>query len=390
MSFTPLLKKTTLAFAMMATAGLANTAFAKTFHWAYQGDAVSMDPMSLNETFSMGFQSNIYETLAGYDGNLKLVPLLAESWENPEPTKWIFKLRKGVTFHDGSPFTADDVIFSWQRSQTPGSDMKAYGTKASDIKKLDAHTIEVITPVPNPILPREWTFLYIMSKSWAEQHKATQATDVKGEDQGNYANMNANGTGPFQLVSRQPDVKTVLKRYDGYWDKSIKTNIDEVVFQPITQEATRVAALISGEMDLVQPVPVQDWKRLEESKGVKPLTSPEVRAIFIGMDQHRDELLFSNIKGKNPFKDPKVREAVILAVDVDAINKKIMRNAAKPLGTVIATAINGFDDSFGAPYTPDPAKAKALLAEAGYPDGFTLTLDCPNDRYVNDEKSAKP
>ena len=134
------------------------------------------------------------------------------------------------------------------------------------------------------------------------------------------------------LAERQPDVKTVLKRYDGYWNKNIKTNIDEVIFQPITQEATRVAALISGEMDLVQPVPVQDWKRLEDAKGVKPLTAPEARAIFIGMDQSRDELLFSDVKGKNPFKDPKVREAVVLAVDTKIINDKIMRGAAEAAG----------------------------------------------------------
>ena len=181
-------------------------------------------------------------------------------------------------------------------------------------------------------------------------------------------------------------MKTVLKRYDGYWNKNIKTNIDEVIFQPITQEATRVAALISGEMDLVQPVPVQDWKRLEDAKGVKPLTAPEARAIFIGMDQSRDELLFSDVKGKNPFKDPKVREAVVLAVDTKIINDKIMRGAAKPLGSLVATSINGYDESYGAPYKPDPERAKKLLAEAGYPKGFSVTMDCPNDRYVNDEK----
>jgi peptide/nickel transport system substrate-binding protein len=383
----PHLKQAALAAAIAASLAFSAGAAAKTFHWSYQGDATSMDPMALNETFTLGFQGNIYETLAGYDGNLKLTPLLAESWENPEPTKWVFKLRKGVKFHDGSPFTADDVIFSWKRSLTPGSDMKGYGAKASDIKKIDDYTIEVTTPTPNPILPREWVFLYIMSKSWSEKNKTTEATNVKGDNQGNYANLNANGTGPFMLASRQPDVKTVLKRYDGYWNKNIKTNVDEVIFQPITQEATRVAALISGEMDLVQPVPVQDWKRLEDAKGVKPLTAPEARAIFIGMDQDRDELLFSDVKGKNPFKDPKVREAVVLAVDTKAINEKIMRGAAKPLGSLIATAINGYDDSFGAPYKPDPERAKKLLAEAGYPKGFTVTMDCPNDRYVNDEKA---
>ncbi|MCD0504559.1 ABC transporter substrate-binding protein [Bordetella petrii] len=385
MRITPFIKKSALAVAICGSM-LAATAHAKTLHWAYQGDATSMDPMALNETFTLGFQGNIYETLAGYDGEMKLTPLLAESWENTEPTKWVFKLRKGVKFHDGSPFTADDVIFSWKRSQTPGSDMKGYGAKASDIKKIDDHTIEVTTPTPNPILPREWTFLYIMSKSWSEKNKTTEATNVKGDNQGNYANLHANGTGPFMLVSRQPDVKTTLKRFDGYWDKDIKTNVTEVVFQPITQEATRVAALISGEMDIVQPVPVQDWQRLEDAPGVKPLTEPEARAVFIGMDQHRDELLFSNIKGKNPFKDARVREAVVLAVDIEAINKKIMRGAAKPLGSLVATSVNGYDDSFGTPYKPDPAKAKKLLADAGYPDGFTVTLDCPNDRYVNDEK----
>jgi len=385
MRITPLIKKSALALAICA-ATLAGAAHAKTLHWAYQGDATSMDPMALNETFTLGFQGNIYETLAGYDGDMKLTPLLAESWENTEPTKWVFKLRKGVKFHDGSPFTADDVIFSWKRSLTPGSDMKGYGAKASEVKKIDDHTIEVTTPTPNPILPREWTFLYIMSKSWSEKNKTTEATNVKGDNQGNYANLHANGTGPFMLTERQPDVKTVLKRFDGYWDKNIKTNIDEVVFQPISQEATRVAALISGEMDIVQPVPVQDWQRLEDAPGVKPLTEPEARAIFIGMDQHRDELLFSSVKGKNPFKDVRVRQAVVLAVDIEAINKKIMRGAAKPLGSLVATSVNGYDDSFGTPYKPDPAKAKKLLADAGYPDGFTVTLDCPNDRYVNDEK----
>ena len=163
-----------------------------------------MDPMALNETFTLGFQGNIYETLAGYDGELKLTPLLAESWENPEPTKWIFKLRKGVKFHDGSPFTADDVIFTWKRSLTPGSDMKGYGAKAADIKKIDDYTVEVTTPAPNPILPREWAFLYIMSKTWSEKNKTTEATNIKGDNQGNYANLHANGTGPSCWPSASP------------------------------------------------------------------------------------------------------------------------------------------------------------------------------------------
>ncbi|OWT63470.1 ABC transporter substrate-binding protein [Candidimonas nitroreducens] len=383
MKFSKLMQHTAIAAAIVL--GVGAQAQSKTLHWAYQGDMMSLDPMSLNETFTLGFQGWFYETLAGYDKNLKLVPMLATSWENPEPTKWIFHLRKGVKFHDGSPFTADDVIFSWKRSLTPGSDMKGYGAKATDVKKIDDYTVEVITPGPNPILPRDWTFLYIMSKKWSETHNTTQATNVKGGES-NYANMHEDGTGPFVVVDRQPDVKTTLKRFDGYWNKNMPTNVTDVVFQPITQESTRVAALISGEMDIVQPVPVQDWPRLEKEPNVRVLNEPEARAIFIGMDQHRDQLLFSNVKGKNPFKDKRVREAIDLTVDTNVINKKIMRGAAKPLGTLIADKINGYDESFGKPYKPDVAKAKKLLAEAGYPNGFEVQLDCPNDRYVNDEK----
>jgi peptide/nickel transport system substrate-binding protein len=358
---------------------------ARTLHWAYQGDATSMDPQALNETFTLGFQATIYEPLYGYDKDLNLVPLLAEKAVNPDPTKWIVNLRKGVKFHDGAPFTADDVIFTWKRGLTPGSDLKGYASKASDIKKIDDYTVEITTPWPNPILMREWTQFMMMSKSWSEKNNTTEATNVKG-GQGNHANLHANGTGPFILVDRQPDVKTTLKRNPDYWDKSIKTNIDEVIFQPITQEATRVAALISGDMDIVSPVPVQDWDRLKKIKSIKVLNAPEIRAIFIGMDQFRDELLYSSVKGKNPFKDVRVREAVVLAVDTDAINQKIMRGAARPLGSLVPVGVNGYDDSFGAAIKTDPARAKKLLADAGYPNGFSVTLNCPNDRYVNDEK----
>ncbi|NYT58628.1 ABC transporter substrate-binding protein [Alcaligenaceae bacterium] len=385
MKLSKLLKHTAITATLALSLSLGHSTEAKTLRWSYQGDMASLDPMALNETFTLGFQSWFYETLTAYDKDLKLVPMLAEKWENPEPTKWVFHLRKGVTFHDGSPFTADDVIFSWKRSLTPGSDMKGYGAKASEIKKIDDHTIEVITPTPNPIFPRDWTFLYIMSKDWAEKNNTTEATNVKGGES-NYANMNENGTGPFTIVDRQPDVKTTLKRYDGYWNKDMPTNVTDIVFQPISQESTRVAALISGEMDIVIPVPVQDWSRLESEPNVKVMNEPEARSVFIGMDQHRDELLFSNIKGKNPFKDKRVRQAIDLTVDTNVINQKIMRGAAKPLGTLIGDKINGYDESFGAPYKPDLDKAKKLMTEAGYPDGFSVQLDCPNDRYVNDEK----
>lgn len=358
---------------------------AETLRWSYQGDIQSLDPMALNETFTMSVQDWFYESLVTFDKDLNLMPRLATQWENTEPTKWVFHLRRDVKFHDGSPFTADDVVFSWKRSLSPGSDMKSFGLYAADVRKIDDYTVEVTTPQPDPVLPREWIDMRIMSKAWAEKHHATEASGVKS-GANNYANLHENGTGPFVVVERHPDIKTVFKRFDGYWDKDLATNITKIVFQPIAQEATRTAALVSGEMDLILPVPVQDWESLAAYPNISISQRPETRPIVFGMDQSRDELLFSNVKGKNPFKDIRVREAIAKAVDVQAINKKIMQGAARPTGTLIASSINGYDESFGKPQEVNLPQAKQLMVEAGYPDGFKVQMDCPNDRYVNDEK----
>ena len=371
------------ALALVLTAGQAD---AKTFKWAYQGDVQSLDPQGLQETFTLGFLGNVYDSLTHYDSNLKLEPGLATKWENTDPTHWKFELRQGVKFHNGDPFTADDVIFTWKRSLTPGSDSKGVGAKIANIEKVDDHTIIITTPTPNPILPRDLPFYYMMDKKWAEENGATEATSPKDANSSTtYASTHENGTGPFVVTSRQPDVKTTFKRFDGYWDKSLKTNVDEVIFTPISEDATRTAALISGNLDLVFPVPVQDWPRLEGAQGVKPLHGPDARTIFLGMDQFRDELLYSNIKGKNPLKDPKVRGAMAHAIDLSAIDKKVMRDAANPTGQLIGPQINGYDKELAEPYAYDPEMSKKLLEEAGYPDGFELGMDCPNNRYVNDE-----
>ncbi|KLN60260.1 ABC transporter substrate-binding protein [Kiloniella spongiae] len=378
--------KIMLAASACALALSAGTVNAETFKWSFQGDVQSLDPHGLNETFTLGYLGNVYEGLTHYNRNMEIEPGLAVSWENTDPTTWIFKLREGVKFHDGGDFNADDVIFSWKRTLTPGSDMKGYGARIKDIKKIDDFTIEVKTPAPNPILPRELSAYYMMDKEWSEKHGATEATSPKAADStATYSAQNANGTGPFILVERQPDVRSTFKRFDGYW-KEIPTNVTEVNFTPISQGATQVAALLSGELDLVYPVPVQDWKRLEDAEGVRPLTGPEARTIFLGMDQWRDELLYSNIKGKNPLKDKRVRAALAHAIDLNAIDKKIMRDAAIPAGLLIAPQINGFNADLNTPFSYDPEKSKQLLSEAGYPDGFELGMDCPNDRYVNDEK----
>ncbi len=378
-----------LALIGASVAALAMTATvteAKTFRYAFQADAQSLDPHGLNETFTLGLLGNVYEGLTRYDAELKLVPGLAEKWEVLSPTKWKFYLRKGVKFHNGNPFTADDVIFTWKRMISEGSDQKARGSLISDIKKLDDYTIEVTTPAPTPTLAREMVWMYIMDKEWAEKHNAVKAASPKDAGRENaWATTHANGTGPFKVVERQPDVKTVLERFDGYWGKP-KTNVTKVIFTPISQAATRVAALLSGQIDLAYPVPVQDWGRLEKAPGVKALTGPEARTIFLGMDQARDELLHSSVKGKNPFKDQRVRAAFAHAIDLQAIKRAIMRGAAWPSGLMWAPQVNGYNPKANKPYAYDPALSKKLLAEAGYPNGFSVTMDCPNNRYVNDEK----
>lgn len=379
--------KSLIIAGVSALALTAVPASAKTFKFAFQGDAQSLDPHSLNETFTLGMLGNIYEPLIDYDKDMKKIPGLATKWEAVSPTKWKFTLRQGVKFHNGNTFNADDVIFTWKRMGSEGSDQKARAGLISNITKIDDYTIMIETPVPNPTVLNEMTNMFIMDKEWSEKHNAVNSSSPKdaGRD-GSYATTHENGTGPFMVESRQPDVKTVMVRYKDHWNKNIATNVDRVEFTPIKQAATRVAALLSGQIDLAYPVPVQDWSRLNSAPGVKALTGPEARTIFLGMDQMRDELLHSSVKGKNPFKDVRVRQAFAHAIDLNAIKKAIMRGAATPSGLMWAPQIQGYNAASNKPYKYDPAMSKKLLAEAGYPKGFTVTMDCPNNRYVNDEK----
>ncbi len=375
-----------LGAAAIAISAMTAQVQAKTFRYAFQADAQSLDPHGLNETFTLGFLGNVYEGLTGYDAQMNLVPLLATKWETVSPTVWRFHLRKGVKFHDGGTFDADDVIFTWKRATSTESGQKARASLISNIRKIDDYTVEIETAGPVPTLARELAWLYIMDKQWSEKHNATEAAKPASAGRENaWATTHENGTGPFRVVERQPDVKTVMERFDGYWDKP-KTNVTKVVFTPISQAATRVAALLSGQIDLAYPVPVQDWNRLDAAPGVKALTGPEARTIFLGMDQWRDELTNSSVKGKNPFKDIRVRKAFAHAIDLNAIKRAIMRGASWPSGLMWAPQVNGYNAKMNVPYKYDPVLSKKLLAEAGYPDGFTVGMDCPNNRYVNDEK----
>jgi len=349
---------------------------------ANQGDALSMDPHSLNESLQLSVTGNVYEPLVGRNKDLSLTPMLATSWKQTSPTVWRFELRKGVQFHDGTPFTADDVVFSLARTQVEGSDMKSYTNDFKEVRKIDSHTVEIETKTPFPILPDVLSLVYIMSKKWCETNQATVPVDRrKGVE--NTASFKANGTGPFRVRERQPNVRTVFTRNGSYWGK-IEGNVTEVVFTPIGNDATRVAALLSGEVDVMEPVPVQDIDRVNSSANTRAITGPELRTIFLGMDQKRDELQFSNVKGKNPFKDKRVRQAFFQAIDIEGIKKTVMRDAARPTALMIGPGINGWSEAQDKRLPYDVEAAKKLMAEAGYPNGFEVAMNCPNDRYVND------
>ncbi len=372
------------AFALVGTALAATTfvASAVTLRVGNQGDALSLDPHSLNESLQLTVVGNVYEPLVTRDRSYKLAPSLATDWKQTSPTVWRFNLRKGVQFHDGSPFTADDVIFSYERAKGDGSDMKSYVGQIKEIKKINDHTIDFVLNTPFPILPELFTQWHIMSKKWCETNQATKPVDRrKGIE--NAASFRANGTGPFRVRERQPNVRTTFTRNGSYWGK-IDGNVDEVVFNVIGNNSTRVAALLSGEIDVMEPVPVQDVARIKANAELKVLQGPELRIIFLGMDQKRDELQFSSVKGKNPFKDKRVRQAFYQAIDIEAIKNRVMRGASTPVATLLAPEIKGYAPDLAKRLPFDVEAAKKLMADAGYGAGFELKMNCPNDRYVND------
>jgi peptide/nickel transport system substrate-binding protein len=371
---------TTIAFAMLG-------ADAATLRWANRGDPQTTDPHSQNEGLTNNVNQLIYEFLVGRDKKLDLTPQLAASWQQIDPVTWRFKLRPGVKFHDGTPFTADDVVFSFQRAAEPTSQLRVYSNASGVPKKIDDLTVEFKTNGPNPIELEHIATINIMSKAWCEKNKATKPQDFTHKEDMITAHQ-ANGTGAYMLKSREPDVKTVLVKNPNWWgikEGLFDGNVDEVIYTPINSDATRLAALVSGEIDLINDPPVQDVPRLKQNTNVKVLEGVENRVVFIGMDQQRDELQYSNVKGKNPFKDKRVRQALYQAIDIETLRATTMRGLAKPTGAMLPAPLAWITEpEKRLPF--DRAKAKQLLAEAGYASGFEVTLDCPNNRYVNDEK----
>ncbi len=359
---------------------------ARTLKWARTGDALTLDPHAQNEGPTLALQHQIYEPLLLRDHAGKIHPTLAVSWKvTQDPTVWEFKLRQGVTFHNGNPFNADDVVFSLNRARQPTSDLKGLLTSIDTVMRVDDYTVHVKTKGPNPLLPNYLINLHMMDKEWSEANNTVTVQDYKAKVD-NYAVRNANGTGAYKLISREQDVRTVLKLNEAYWGRGeVPLGITDIVYTVIKSDATRVAALLSGEVNLVQDVPPQDIDRLERTQNLRVNLGPENRTIFLGLDVGSPELKSSNIKGKNPFADKRVRQAINMAIDREAIKRAVMRGQSVPAGIIAPPFVNGYTKELDALPKVDLAKATSLLKEAGYGEGFSVTLHCPNDRYINDE-----
>jgi peptide/nickel transport system substrate-binding protein len=342
-------------------------------------DPQTMDPHALALLYHTRVVFQIYDSLVNRDEQFRLEPALALSWQATGPTAWRFKLRPGVTFHDGEPFTADDAVFSIERALAAPSQraFQLKGVKAA--RKVDELTLEIQLEAPDAVLPEKLQQLAMVSKAWCVKHGVERAQDFNGKQE-TYAVRNANGTGPFKLERFEPDVKLVLKRNPAWWGWSDKRsgNLDEVSLVPIRADATRLAALISGEIDFVFDPPVQDVARLQREAAVTLLQITDLGEQYLTFDQSRDELEGSDVKGKNPFKDIRVRRAVYHAINVDLIVQKVMRGLAAPTGALLSPKVDGSPADLDKRLAYDPAKARALLAEAGYPNGFSVPLDCVN------------
>ncbi|RDB44321.1 ABC transporter substrate-binding protein [Halomonas sp. DQ26W] len=381
-----LLKKTLLASAVIG-AMLATAANAETLRWTRSADSLTMDPHSQNEGPTHSVNHQIFDTLLYQDMDVEYQPGLATEWHVKEgaPTVWVFKIREGVTFHEGQSLTADDVAFSLNRARHEHADMRGLLTSISEVRATDDYTVEVETHEPNPLLPNNLTNLFIMSREWAEEHGVEEPQNYAAGEE-THAVRNANGTGPFRVESREPDVRTVFVRNDEYWGiDHYPLEISRLVFTPIESASTRVAALLSGEVDFLQETPVQDIERLGNAPGLKNEQGAENRTIFLGMQMGAATLETADTDD-NPFADRRVREAINLAVDANTIQVAVMRGNSEPAGMIAPPFVNGYSEEMDEVLPADLDRAQELMAEAGYGYGFRVTLQCPNDRYVNDEQ----
>jgi len=353
--------------------------------WARAGDTATLDPHEQNNGSTQAFNHQIYEPLLIRDARGKLRPALATSWQlSEDPKFWIFHLRKNVTFHDGSPLTASDVIFSLERAKNSSQDIRDRLDSIAAVIKLDPHTVQIETKGRNPLLPIQLTDVFIMSAAWANTHSKVMLQAGGDPNVKRYATTHANGTGPFVLVKRTPGKETILKRNPGYWDTA--PEISELIYRVIPAPEDRVRALISGEIDFLQDVPIKSFKMLSQSPNLTLKTGPENRVIMLGLNTTSMRRHAPDAGRPNPLADRHVRHAIDIALDRRAIQRDVMQGQSIPTGVPAPPTINGYPLKLDHVRQPDPAGARNLLAKAGYKSGFAISLDCPNHLYINSAK----
>lgn len=359
---------------------------ARTISWARSGDAPTLDPHAFTGSYALSLNQQIYEPLLLRDAQGKTTPALAESWGlTSDPLVWEFRLRRGVTFHDGQPFTADDVVFSINRARQPAAGVSAVLAAVEQVTAVESHLVSVRTRGPTPLLPANLTHVLIMSKVWAEKNGAAAIVPAPDLPRA-HTFRSANGTGPFALVSREFGNRTVMRRHDAYWGNAqAPVDIVELVYRVLPNDTERVQALVSGEIDFLQDVPVNELPRLQAIKTLTVSTGPENRSVFIGLNVDPGDRAQAGAEGRNPLADRRVREAVSTAINRQAIQRTVLLGQAIPTGTVAPPSINGYPRQLDRFPPHDIARAKALLADAGYPNGFRIKLDCPSAGYARSE-----
>jgi len=371
---------TALTLVVVLTACIAPAA-AATFRWSRDADVASLDPYSRNETLQLSLLGNVYEPLIRRGRDLRLEAALATSWRQVAPLVWRFELRRGVRFHDGAPFAAADVVFSYRRAVSAGSKISLALSAIRDVRAVDARTVDIVTAMPDPTLPEEIVSWDMMSAAWCEAHGAIAVADPTAA--GDYAVDHADGTGPFMVESRTPGEQTVLVANANWWGKPAG-NVDRAVFRPIVDDTARLAALSAGTLDMVASVPADGVGTLAQMPGVHVVHVASTRTIFLGFRHARTVKSFGRPPRINPLADRRVRAAFAHAIDENAIITTVMRGQATPAGLIVGPGVRGFDPALNQRPAYNPAAARQLLAAAGYADGFALTMDCPNDRYIND------
>jgi peptide/nickel transport system substrate-binding protein len=351
----------------------------------FEGDAATLDPHGRNETTTTTIQRHVYENLVGFDENLKIVPELAESWKLVDDNTWEFKLRKGIKFHNGELMNAEAVKYSLERCKThPKSQYKHMVPPYKEIKVMDDHTVRFITQTPTPEALMMLENISIMPPKW------TQEWDKKDHS---YLTRNMVGTGPYKFVEWVKDDHVTLAANKDWWGG--KVDFEKVILRPIPENATRVAALLTGEIDACWGVSIPDIPRVEKHKNTYVTRCMSQRAIYVMFDISSDKggpAPKANpgiAAGKpNPFKDFRVRKAIAHAINADDIIKYVMEGSAYPAAQIISTYAFDTHKTLQRPKY-DPALAKKLLAEAGYANGFESNFDTPNDRYINDQQVAE-